>query len=87
MVDFETRLKTVQARVQYSEADLRVCNEKIIQLQQQKNLKESSLKELSAEIATLKKEAARLESRLKQLQQHTREVRTRWLLWIVKLQS
>lgn len=76
MVDFETRLKTVQARVQYSEADLRVCNEKITQLLQQKNLKESSLMELSAEIATLKKEAARLESRLKQLQQHTREVRT-----------
>ena len=76
VVDFETRLKTVQARVQYSEADLRVCNEKINQLQQQKNLKETSLKDLNSEIGTLKKEAARLESRLKQLQQHTREVRT-----------
>ena len=87
MVDFETRLKTVQARVQYSEADLRVCNEKITQLQQQKNLKETSLKELSAEIATLKKEASRLESRLKQLQQHTREVRTYLLVWTLQLQS
>jgi chromosome segregation ATPase len=87
VVDFETRLKTVQARVQYSEADLRVCNEKISHLQQQKNLKESSLKELSAEIATLKKEAARLESRLKQLQQHTREVRTYLLVCNLKLQS
>ena len=74
MVDLETRLKNVQSRVQYSEADLKVSEEKVRQLQQQKGLKEVVAGDLLREINALRKEIITLEKRLKQLQQHTREV-------------
>lgn len=74
MVDLETRLKNVQSRVQYSEADLKVSEEKVRQLQQQKGLKEVVAGDLLREINALRKEIVTLEKRLKQLQQHTREV-------------
>jgi chromosome segregation ATPase len=74
VVDLETRLKNVQSRVQYSEADLKVSEEKVRQLQQQKVLKEVVAGDLLKEITALKKEILSLEKRLKQLQQHTREV-------------
>jgi predicted nucleic acid-binding Zn-ribbon protein len=74
VVDLETRLKNVQSRVQYSEADLKVSEEKVRQLQQQKGLKEIVAGDLLREINALRKEIVTLEKRLKQLQQHTREV-------------
>lgn len=74
MVDLETKLKNIQSRVQYSEADLKVSEEKVRQLQQQKGLKEVVAGDLFREISALRKEIVTLEKRLKQLQQHTREV-------------
>ena len=58
LVDLETRFKTVLTRLQYSEADYKVCEEKKQQLDQQKVLKEKSIKSIRKEIEGLKKEVS-----------------------------
>ena len=58
LVDLETRFKTVLTRLQYSEADYKVCDEKKQQLDQQKVLKEKSIKSIRKEIEGLKKEVS-----------------------------
>ena len=55
-MDLETRFKTVLTRLQYSEADYKVCEEKKQQLDQQKVLKEKSIKSIRKETEGLKKE-------------------------------
>lgn len=55
IVELDTRLRTLQAKLQYSEADKAVALEKIEQLRQQQSLKEDNIKGLNKEIAALKK--------------------------------
>ena len=57
-MDLETRFKTVLTRLQYSEADYKVCEEKKQQLDQQKVLKEKSIKSIRKETEGLKKEVS-----------------------------
>jgi structural maintenance of chromosome 1 len=51
VLDLETRRRTVEARMQFSTADLSVCEEKNVQLRQQRELKTASKSSLSAELA------------------------------------
>ena len=74
IVDLETNLKTLQTRMQYSTADLKVSDEKLAQVRQQKTLKENNGREVRKELDALRKEVTKLEKRLAQLLQHTREV-------------
>jgi chromosome segregation ATPase len=77
IVDLDTKLKTLQTRVQYSQADLKVSNEKLNQFNQQKGLKDDLERDLRVEIEGLKKEIVKLEKRLSTLVRHTREVEMR----------
>ena len=56
LVDLETKFKTLQTRVQYSEADLKVSEEKRLQLEQLKVLKETTTKALKTEMDGINKE-------------------------------
>jgi structural maintenance of chromosome 1 len=73
-VDLETRFKTLQTRIQFSEADCKVTDEKLGQLQQQKDIKEASHRALVAEIDAVKREIGEMENRLRVVQQQTRQV-------------
>ena len=55
-MDLETKFKTLQTRVQYSEADLKVSEEKRLQLEQLKTLKETTTKALKTEMDGINKE-------------------------------
>lgn len=74
LVDLETQVKTLQTRVQFSEADLKVTEEKLRQLRQQKDLKEKAVKDLGKEIDALNKDAASVEKRFNTLQRQVREI-------------
>jgi structural maintenance of chromosome 1 len=74
LVDIETRLKALQTRTQYSQADLKVSDEKLAQLQQQRALKEGAVRDLRRETDALRKEVASLERRAAEITQRTREV-------------
>jgi len=74
LVDLETQVKTLQTRVQFSEADLKVTDEKLRQLRQQKDLKEKAVKDLGKEIDVLNKDTASVEKRFNALQKQVREI-------------
>lgn len=74
LVDLETRLKTLLSRIQFSEADRKVTEEKLAQLRQQKEAKDKVVKALRVEMEALKKDLVRLEKRQAQLHQQTRDV-------------
>ena len=59
-MDLETKFKTLQTRVQYSEADLKVSEEKRLQLEQLKTLKETTTKALKTEMDGINKEVCRV---------------------------
>ena len=64
LVDLETKLKTLQTKIQFSEADKRVTEEKLTQLQQQCSLKSSSIQELKREAGSINKEVNSLDKKL-----------------------
>jgi len=74
LVDLETKLKTLLTRIQFSEADRKVTEEKLAQLSQQKTLKNNALQSLRTELDTLKKDLAKLEKKHAQIHQKIREV-------------
>jgi len=64
VVDLETKLKTLQTRIQFSEADKKVTEEKLAQLKQQCQLKEKAIQDLKKEASALGKELVGLDKRL-----------------------
>lgn len=74
MVDLETKLKTLQTRIQFSEADLKVTEEKLTQLNQQKRLKNDVGKDLKKEMTVLRNDIESLEKRSTLLTNKIREV-------------
>jgi structural maintenance of chromosome 1 len=74
MVDLETKLKTLQTRIQFSEADLKVTEEKLTQLNQQKRLKNDVSKDLKKEMTILRKDIESLENRSTLLTNKIREI-------------
>lgn len=73
IVDLETKLKTLQTKIQFSEADKRVTEEKMQQLRQQRQLKTKNSQDLKKESATLSKELAALDKRLSSIQEVIRK--------------
>jgi len=74
LIDLETRIKTLLTRIQFSEADRNVTDEKLKQLRQQKDLKDKALRTLRSEVEALKKELTKIENRKAQLHQIIRDV-------------
>lgn len=74
LVDLETRLKTLLTRLQFSEADLKISNEKLAQVHQQKVLKNKTIQSLRSEIQSLSQALVSVEKRLAASQQKTRDV-------------
>lgn len=74
LIDIETKYKTLQTRIQFSEADVKVAEEKMTQKQQQKKLSEDNIRELLNESAKLTTEIAAAESRQQILQDSIRTV-------------
>jgi len=69
IVDLETKLKTLQTKIQFSEADKRVTEEKLQQLRQQRQLKSKNSQDLKKEATALRKEVAALDKRLDGIQE------------------
>jgi structural maintenance of chromosome 1 len=67
MVDLEIKIKSLQTRIQFSEADSTVCTEKLAQLHQLRDLKIASLDKIVAEIATNEASVTKIQRTLSQL--------------------
>lgn len=73
-MDVETKLKTLQTRMNLCEADLKVCEEKLSQLNQQQVLRDKNASELKKELKTTEKSLDKKQARLAQLEGIIREV-------------
>lgn len=67
IVDLEIKLKSLQTRIQFNEADMTVCTEKLAHFQQQRDLKTASLDQIASEIATNEAAVAKIQRTLSQL--------------------
>lgn len=74
LVDLETKLRGLQNRVQFSEADAKLTKEKLEHFQQLKKLKEEAGVQLAKEKADLTGDIKRIETRLSELRGEITEV-------------
>lgn len=74
LLDMETKFKSLQTKIQYSDADCKVAEEKLGQLKQQKVLKEELLKQHRSEVEVVTSEVSELQNRLAILQDSIRSV-------------
>ena len=72
--DIDTAIRSLQNKYQYTEADLKVTEEKLKNLKQQQLLKKAELKKLTKELEVLSTEINKIDNRLEQLNQIVREV-------------
>lgn len=68
-VDLEMRIRTLQTRIQFSEADRKVTQEKLTQLAHQNNLKHAFAKETQKNADTSRKDLLELEKKQMKIQQ------------------
>merc|ERR1711871_358333 len=64
LVDLETKLKTLQTKIQFSQADRKVTQERLNQIQQQVMLKNKTMEGLKSEINSLQSELVELDSKM-----------------------
>jgi chromosome segregation ATPase len=70
----ETKLKTLQTRMNLCEADLKVCEEKIAQLSQQQGLRDRHAADLKKELKATEKSVEKKQQKFAQLERTIREV-------------
>lgn len=63
MIDLETSARSVQSKIQFAEADLRVTEEKLSYLNQQQTLREQTASSKRSEMESLNKEIKQIERR------------------------
>merc|ERR1711871_1727605 len=64
LVDLETKLKTLQTKIQFSQADRKVTQERLDQIRQQVMLKNKTMEGLKSEINSLQSELVELDSKM-----------------------
>eukprot|EP01034_Spumella_vulgaris_P028694 gene28694-35595_t len=74
LVDIESRLRSLQTKLQFNNADLAVSEQKLAQQRQQNALRETAAKAVAKEGDALRADIKRLEKQLTEFQRRTREV-------------
>jgi structural maintenance of chromosome 1 len=74
LFELETRYKNTQTKMQFSEADLTICEEKLAQQQQQLQLKLAPISSIHTELLALEKTLSKSTEKLKQLKATIRSV-------------
>jgi structural maintenance of chromosome 1 len=74
LIDLETKIKTIQIRLNLCSADSRVCEEKREQFQQQQNLRDVTLLELQTEKDSMNKLIIEKKTHLDELENVIREI-------------
>mmetsp|Transcript_3027 Transcript_3027/g.4618 ORF Transcript_3027/g.4618 Transcript_3027/m.4618 type:complete len:1350 (+) Transcript_3027:171-4220(+) len=73
-IELETRLRTLQTRINLCDADSKVCEEKLAQLVQQEEIRNKHCTALRKERQSVEKECEKKQARLKSLQEEVRVV-------------
>ncbi|CAM9228761.1 unnamed protein product, partial [Ectocarpus fasciculatus] len=74
LVELETRYKNVQTKMQFSEADLTICEEKVAQLNQQLQLKLKPISTIHSELQALEKTLGAATAQMNELKATIRSV-------------
>eukprot|EP01038_Epipyxis_sp_PR26KG_P004826 gene4826-6761_t len=74
MIDIQTQTKTIETKIQFTEADLIVCREKLEGLNKQKWARDGTMDKCIFEMNALKADIQTVQNKLNTLQSKTREI-------------